>query len=166
MSTLIAEFTVTGTPVPQGSTRAFAGKGKAAGKVFTTNDPQGTIARWRADIRAALRAADATTMLPADPRLPVGNRAVSMRLSFRMPRPKSHFLPANSKRPEPVLRDDAPTWAAGKPDIDRLERAVLDALTGLCYVDDEQVVVVGKTKAYANPGEQPGVDVRVSALDG
>ncbi len=29
MAILIAEFTVVGTPVPQGSARAFAGKGKA-----------------------------------------------------------------------------------------------------------------------------------------
>lgn len=163
--TLIAEFTVVGTPVPQGSTRAFAGKGKAAGKVFTTNDPQGTIARWRADIRAACREWGIAN--PGSRYAEIGNSTtgpISMRLTFRLPRPKSHFLPANSKRPEPVLRDDAPYWAAGKPDGDKLERAVLDALTNILYADDAQVVVVGKTKQYANPGEQPGVDVRVSAL--
>lgn len=159
MATLISEFTVVGTPVPQGSTRAFAGKGRAAGKVFTTNDPSGTIARWRADIRAAMQA---TLSEPVSYDLGAG--PISMRLAFRMPRPKSHFLPANSKRPEPVLRPDAPHWAAGKPDGDKLARSCLDALTGIAYLDDEQVVVIGITKAFANPGEQPGVDVRVSAL--
>lgn len=162
MTTLIAEFTVVGTPVPQGSTRAFS----RGGKIHTTNDPQGTIERWRGDIRSALqdqRRLATINGFVEPPATPIAGPA-SMRLAFRIARPKSHFLPANARRPAPVLRSDAPTWCIGKPDGDKLERAVLDALTGLLYVDDAQVVVVGKTKTYANPGEQPGVDVRVSAL--
>lgn len=154
MTILIAEFTVVGTPVPQGSTRAFS----RGGKVHTTNDPTGTIERWRGDIRSAMR----QTGQGAPPTPAAG--PISMRLTFRLPRPKSHYLPANGKRPTPVLRDDAPHWAIGKPDGDKLERAVMDALTGVAYVDDAQVVVTGKQKVYADPGEQPGVDVRVSSL--
>ena len=161
MSTLLAEFTVVGTPVPQGSTRAFAGKKgtKAAGKVFTTNDPTGSIGKWRSDVKGACERNPVPVLQPLPTSAPV-----SMRLTFRLPRPKKHFLPVNGMRLFPQLRADAPTWAIGKPDGDKLERAVLDALTGLLYVDDAQVVVVGKTKRYVNPGEQPGVDVRVTAL--
>lgn len=156
MSTLIAEFTVAGTPVPQGSARAFAGKGKAAGRAFLTNDPSGSISKWRSDIKGAY------DRLPSHQAIAVG--PVSMRLAFRLPRPKSHYLPANRKRPAPELRPDAPTWCAGGADIDKLTRAVLDALTGVAYVDDALVAVVGATKQFPAPGEQPGVDVRVSAL--
>ena len=35
-----------------------------------------------------------------------------------------------------------------KPDVDKLARALLDALTGLAYVDDEQVVELLVRKVY------------------
>ncbi len=174
MTTLIAEFTVVGTPVPQGSTRAFAGKGKAAGRAFLTNDPTGSISKWRGDIRAAFMEyerseVDAAVREPLSGRDPRFERIaphagpVSMRLTFRLARPKSHYLPANAKRPKPELRADAPTWCAGGPDLDKLVRAVLDALTGVCYVDDALVAVIGATKEFS-PAGRAGVDVRVSAL--
>ena len=156
MGTLIAGFTVVGTPVPQGSTRAFAGKGKAAGRAFTTNDPSGKISKWRGDIRSAC----GTRIVTLGP--------ISVRLVFRFPRPASHYLPVNGKRPERELRSDAPMQPTGITlgDLDKLCRAALDALTGVCYVDDAQVVSLGAVKAYddfAGPN-QPGVDVRVVAL--
>lgn len=166
MTTLIAEFTVVGTPIPQGSARAFAGKGKAAGRAFLTNDPTGSISKWRGDIRSAYQEQRRIATLRGwvDPPEGPVEGPISMRLAFRIARPKSHFLPANGKRPAPEFRLDAPEWVTGPPDADKLERAVLDALTGVLYLDDAQVVVIGATKKYANPGEQPGVDVRVSAL--
>lgn len=154
MSRLVAEFTVVGKPVPQGSTRAFS----RGGRIHTTNDPTGTIERWRGDIRSAFRPA------PDEPVPQPWQGAISMRLAFRLPRPKSHFLPANSRRPEPVLRPDAPFVAEGGPDLDKLARAVLDALTGQAYVDDAQVASLATFKAYPGVGQQPGVDVRVEVL--
>ncbi len=143
---------VPGIPVPQGSTRAFARNGR----VHTTNDPSGRIERWRGDIRSAVTAEIRVThgdasdwYMLADP--------ISMRLSFRMPRPASHFLPANGKRSAPVLRLDAPHWTPSGADIDKLARAVLDALTGVVYADDSQVVSVVAAKRYATPGEGPGL---------
>lgn len=154
MTTLIAEFTVVGTPVPQGSARAFVRGGKP--RIVAGN--AGPLEKWRGDIRSAwLQLCAAGKPAPVD-------GPISMRLSFRMPRPKSHYLPVNRTRLAPELRPDAPEWAIGKPDGDKLLRAVFDALTGVAYVDDAQVVVIGATQKYANPGEQPGVDVRVSAL--
>lgn len=50
-------------------------------------------------------------------------------------------------------------WCATKPDIDKLERAVMDALkAGGCLVDDAQVVKVTKSKVY---GDETGVYVIV-----
>jgi Holliday junction resolvase RusA-like endonuclease len=47
-------------------------------------------------------------------------------------------------------RASAPRLPATRPDIDKLLRAVLDALTGLVFVDDGQVVTVNMAKEYAN----------------
>lgn len=49
------------------------------------------------------------------------------------------------------------------PDIDKLIRAVLDALTGVIYSDDSQVISVSSTKQYTDirhPNE--GVYIRLS----
>lgn len=70
---------------------------------------------------------------------------IAMRILFMMPRPKGHYLPsgelsADGKRsPTPIT----------KPDVDKLTRAILDALTGTLYVDDCQVVGPDPYKAWA-----------------
>ena len=142
------EVQVAGLPVPQGSTRAFS----RGGRVHTTNDPSGRIERWRGDIRTAVR--DVAPAAPAsDP--------VAMRMSFRMPRPQNHYLPANARRPKPELRLDAPHWVPSGADVDKLARAVLDALTGVVYVDDSQVVSIVAAKRYVADGEGPGLRLEV-----
>jgi crossover junction endodeoxyribonuclease RusA len=47
---------------------------------------------------------------------------------------------------------------AVKPDVDKLARCVLDALTGVIYTDDSRVVALHATKEF---GEDEGVDVTV-----
>ncbi len=157
MSTLLAQFSVVGTPIPQGSMRAFVRGGKPS--VVAGN--QAALAKWRGDIRSAFERAGRAGWVDGDAILVEG--AVGMRLDFRFARPKSHFLPANSRRPVPELRADAPAFPIGPPDVDKLERAVLDALTDVIYLDDAQVVQIGGTKNYADAAP-PGVDVKVVAL--
>lgn len=62
------------------------------------------------------------------------NKGISIDLMFCMPRPKT------VKRAIPCTR----------PDLDKLIRGVLDALTGIAYVDDGQVVSISATKIYSN----------------
>lgn len=59
---------------------------------------------------------------------------VEVHITFQLARPKT------VKRKEPFKR----------PDIDKLVRAVLDALTGVAYNDDEQVVKLVVSKEYAD----------------
>ena len=59
------------------------------------------------------------------------------------------------QRPKTVKRD-LPTVA---PDLDKQIRSVLDALTGVAYVDDGQVVGIVATKRYGN---QAGVSVEIT----
>lgn len=145
-------FDVVGVPIAQGSTQAF----KRGGKVMTTNDPTGRIERWRGDVRQAAKAA-----LPGGWEILTGPVVLVAR--FRFARSKSHFLPANSRRARPMLRDDAPIWHDQTPDLDKLLRAIGDALSHVVYLDDCQIVSFGGSdKRYADPGQQPGVAVEIS----
>ena len=68
--------------------------------------------------------------------------AMKVMLIFIMPKPKT------VKRPEPSVA----------PDLDKLTRAALDALTSVAYVDDGQVTEIHAVKIYGNT---PGVEVRL-----
>lgn len=70
---------------------------------------------------------------------------------FVFVRPKSH-LRVNG---EP--RESAPRVPATRPDLDKLIRAVLDAMTGVAFVDDAQVVALNVGKEYGNAA---GVELR------
>lgn len=149
---MILEFSVTGTPVPQGSMQAFVRGGKA--HVVAGN--AGPLERWRGDIRGASRPAIAAYELPA-----MGVAAVKVALVFRFLRPASHFLPANGKRQVAELRASAPATLTARPDVDKLARAVLDALTGIVWDDDDQVTALYAAKRYVELGEPPGVGIRI-----
>lgn len=133
-------FTAIGMPATKGSTRAFARGGRI---VVTATNPR--TKPWEAVVAAAALEAGAE---PLDGPIAVG-------LVFRLPRPAGHF----GKR---GLRPTAPAWPARRPDLDKLIRAVLDALTGICWRDDSRVVEIRATKGYAGGGDKPcGVTVTV-----
>lgn len=151
----LARFAVQGDPVPQGSTRAFKTRPKVGkGKVVTTNDPTGRIERWRGDVRQACK-----LVLP-DGYVPTPG-PVTLTVLFLMQRPASHYLPETKSRAPGLIRATAPTWHAGSPDIDKLVRAVMDALTNVVYKDDGQVVGLQIGKRWA---DEPGarIDVRTA----
>jgi crossover junction endodeoxyribonuclease RusA len=134
-------FRVRGIPVPQGTARAFV----AGGRAFLATDanrPNSPIGAWRAAIR--------TEAQRGMGRQPLIAGAVRIRAGFSMPRPRS--------LPKRVTQADA------KPDLDKLARALLDALTGVVIRDDAQVVALELSKGY-DEGE-PGVMVTVLELPG
>lgn len=75
----------------------------------------------------------------------IADGPISIELDFIFVRP------ASSKREFPSIR----------PDIDKLERSVLDALTGILYKDDGQVCKVSKTKIY---GLTEGVRIAIAPM--
>jgi crossover junction endodeoxyribonuclease RusA len=155
------EFDVRGLPVPQGSPRAFVAGGRA---IVATDASRSTAGRSTSPL-AAWRHAIATEARDAiRGEAPIVG-PVRVRLEFRFPRPKSHWLPANARRPRPELRVDAPSWLTSKPDADKVARAALDALTGVVFGDDAQVADLRVIERYAMPGEGPGVDVVVASLE-
>lgn len=128
------DFVVPGLPAPQGSKRYL---GQRGGKGITVESSK-RVAPWRADIRAAAEPACRTFGPFTGP--------VEVHLIFNMPRPRSHY---RTGRFAHLLRDTAPTYAHKRPDIDKLTRAVLDALKGVAWLDDAQVVRLDATKRYA-----------------
>lgn len=76
---------------------------------------------------------------------------IRLSLSFVMPRPKS--TPKRSTPP-----------AVKRPDLDKLARAVGDALTKVVWADDSQIVRLDATKRIAEVGEPPGVYISVVEL--
>lgn len=84
------------------------------------------VKAWRATVRDA--GIDAGL-------LPVGG-PISVELLFNIARGKT------VRREEPTTR----------PDIDKLVRTILDALTGVAYLDDSQVIRLAARKRYGNAG--------------
>lgn len=126
---------IAGIPIPQGSLRAFSRNGRA----WATSDNPRTRP-WKAAVTAEAADAVAAAGLdtPAYDRLPV-----AVAITFPLPRPKGHY----GKR---GLLPSAPKYPATLPDIDKLVRAILDALTGIVWRDDAQVVAIEAYKRYSD----------------
>lgn len=71
---------------------------------------------------------------------------LEVNIVFYMPIPKSY---SKKQRAEILNGRLKPTK---KPDIDNLIKSVLDALNGLVYADDSQIIKVTAVKRYAETG--------------
>ena len=129
---------VLGLPVPQGRPR-FA----RVGKFVRTYDPKES-SDWKSAVK--LQALDCLRRDYPDWKLLIG--AVRLKCVFRLMRPPSV---SERKRPYPIV----------KPDLDNLVKAVKDALKGIVWVDDCQVVEMETEKRYDDP---PGVHVDVREI--
>lgn len=131
---LVLSFTVWGEPKPQGSKKAFVVKGRAV--MIDDNKP--ALKAWRDAVANAARAALSVAEID-DP----AEGALAVAIEFVFARPKS------VKRALPYVA----------PDIDKLARSVLDALTtASVWKDDGQVTTISARKIY---GPAPGARVSV-----
>lgn len=87
---------------------------------------------------------------------------VQVIVSWVFTRPKNHF---RTGKHAGKLRSDAPICCDKKPDIDNLEKALLDALNGVFWLDDAQVAGVVKTKTYSDLPERPRTEVTLRKLE-
>mgnify|MGYP003110990015 CR=1 FL=1 len=120
------KFEVIGRPAPQGSKNQFG----AESSQF--------VKPWRVDVRYA-----AVEALPDDW---ATDRAVAVDITFNFVQPKSHFTskgkPSSSWTQYPIGRN--------KGDIDKLCRSTLDALTGVLFDDDAQVVYLNAKRQWSS----------------
>ena len=90
---------------------------------------------------------------------PMAMGAVTVDLVFRFARPKGHF---NAKG---ELRQIAPMRVITKPDLDKLQRSTLDALTGVLFKDDSQVCAIFAIKCFCLEGELEGCEIAVEDFE-
>ena len=64
-----------------------------------------------------------------------------------------------SKNKQLILKDDAPFYKSSKADLDNLVKFVCDALNGIFYKDDSQIVSIYASKVW---GAEDYVFVKVS----
>jgi len=129
-------FRVVGRPVPQGAMRPVV----AGGRLRAIHKEGKRLRAWRDSVTwEAVRARGARSIPFPKP------IAVSLYLRFLLPGP------IRPKAAEPVSR----------PDLQHLVRAVEDALTGILYDDDSQIVFLDAAKQYAVTSGQIGVTIVV-----
>ena len=68
-----------------------------------------------------------------------------MELIFCYKRPRSHFRSKNKKL---ILKEDAPLYKGSKADIDNLSKFYIDAMNGVFYKDDAQIVTLRADKVW------------------
>lgn len=83
-------------------------------------------------------------------------------VTVRVARPAAHF---GTGRNAGVVRAAAPLWPAVKPDVDNYVKTVLDALNGVAFRDDSQIVELSVRKVYARDGEAPGWRIGVYPME-
>ncbi len=127
------QFTITGAPVPK-----LRPKFRRCRNFVITYTPKKTRI-WECNVRVQARR--------YKPEIP-WQGPIRMTLLFLMPRPKS--------LPKKVI------YHIKKPDLDNLAKAIKDALQGIMYVSDSQVVYLILSKVYA--AGDPRVEVKMEAM--
>lgn len=114
------------------------------------------LAAWTKAIRERVGAA------LGDPASPLHvERPLELGLLFKLVRPKSHW---GTGRNSNKLKPAAPLHPMVKPDIDKLARSTLDALTGLLYDDDARIAVLTMVKQWVEQESQQGVVITCRPL--
>lgn len=142
-------FRVLGTPVPQGSVKAFGSR------VVANNEH--ALGSWRSDVASAAQRAK-----PADWDI---NAAISLRCEFVFPRPLSHY---GTGKNATKLKPSAPRYHVKTPDVDKLVRGVADsigdAVARVLLNNDSQIVTLYAAKRYSTD-DFLGAIITVTALD-
>ena len=141
-------FRVLGTPVPQGSVKAFGSR------VVANNEH--ALGSWRSDVASAAQRAK-----PADWDI---NAAVSLRCEFVFPRPLSHY---GTGKNSTKLKPSAPRYHVKTPDVDKLVRGVADsiadAVARVLLNNDSQIVSIYAAKRYSTD-DFLGAIITITAL--
>lgn len=128
LSTKRVDFYVYGIPKPKGSARAFVlQKSGEKPRAIVTSANKG-LKSWETSVREAVQKVAGEVFF---------DDAVSLCIHFYFTRPKSVSA---KKRPNMTT----------KPDLSKLVRGTEDALTGIVFKDDSQVVQIDTTKKYVD----------------
>lgn len=136
---------VFGVPAPQGSKSAYV-RGGHANVVESKGPGRASHAAWRQAVATAARD------WQAEHHQGLIDEPVTVLIDFYLPKPKS--------TPKKV------THPAKKPDLDKLVRSVLDAVTGVVLADDSRVVRLVASKRFADEANPPRAVIQIQAQAG
>lgn len=143
-------FTVFGSPIAQPRTKAQAFTNKATGRTFAhVYEPGGKDSparQWKADIKQ-----EAIKWKPPAPY----TGPVHLSITFLFPRPEYLMKPKITEQTLPHTK---------KPDRDNCEKAVLDALKGIFFVDDAQVCSGEVKKLYTEKSRGPRAVISIALM--
>lgn len=138
-------ITVAGTPAPQGS--------KSRDRDGNMFEASKLVRPWRKAVADAVLVARANQHLQGP---------LFIDATFYVARSKRHY---GTGRNAAALRGDAPELPASKPDLDKYERGLWDALKLAGVMgDDCQVTDSAARKRYADGIRRPGALVRVRQI--
>jgi Holliday junction resolvase RusA-like endonuclease len=141
----VVYFTVYGVAAPAGSKTVGFGKG---GQHFVRDSSGKRGSDWRRNVaQAAGIAMHEAELLPLEGPL-------YLIVTFWVPRPKGHFGVKG-------VKPSSPEHPTTRPDVTKLLRGVEDAMSGIVYRDDAQIVHQVATKKYGTPAR---CDIAVGAL--
>lgn len=148
------DFFVPGIPRPAGSKTAMPIRRNGAlvimeqrievGRVY--GRPAITVVDSSSEAGKVWRSAVAAYGKKAHMRPPLQG-PLCLLVEFHLPRPKAHY---GTGRNAAILKHDAPAEHLQKPDSTKLLRAVEDALTGILWLDDCQIVRQVVEKRWAD----------------
>lgn len=137
------DFWVPGVPKPAGSKRGFYNP-KLKRVIITDDNRQSKD--WITVVAQIAATSFAGELLEGP---------LKMRMDFFFVRPKGHYRSGKNGH---LLKADAPAFPIVKPDASKITRSTEDALKGILWRDDAQVVTQFITKRY---GAQAGCRIRV-----
>lgn len=136
-------FLVLGLPMPKGSMKCIGARGKVKHQLIEGNTPSEP---WRKDVAAGARQWIEEC---ADQYQPI-----ALSITYTLPRPGEHYGSGRNAGIVKAQYRDARPVKHGTGDVDKLERAILDALqeSGLLF-DDAQVDDVSHKKRFTRVDE-------------
>lgn len=142
------------TPRSQGNKRPY--RNVHTGRIQMTEPA--SLKTWREAVKAAALTAAGGRPLPLFPR----PTPVSLRLTFTVGRPQSHYRTGRNAH---LLRSNAPEHPVCPPDGDKVLRGVCDALTAAgIWWDDRQAVRQSVERVYAYPADGAAYSPHADAL--
>lgn len=136
------ELFIQGKPIPQGSLNPMPYR-KKNGKMGVNVFQKPALLEWREKIAETVKANNTKGIFYHK------ETPVIVFLRFKLLKPKT------SKRDYPCCKGI---------DLDKAQRSVLDALTGIIYDDDCQVCYISATKSYVNSEDEQGVYLMINEL--
>jgi len=91
------------------------------------------------------------------PETPI-NVPIAVELTFFMSRPRTHY---GTGRKAGFLKDSAPEWHTGRPDLDNLCKFTTDALNRIYWHDDSLICQMTAKKLYS---ERPRTEIIIKTL--